>query len=236
MTRDPSDRELPSPLAFPSPASEQARAQWNDRYRQKPILWSGKPNASLVALVKGRRPTSVLDLGCGEGGDVLWLAQQGWQASGVDISDVAIDRARARAAELGVEASFEVADLTSWQTPVRYDLIVTSFLQSFDDFDRIPVLAAALDLLTPGGELISVAHGSAPSYAEDISPDHAARMVDARAEAKILHRLRPTIQVVLAESWTRQVTSPEGQKGNIEDAIMVLRKKAPSDGLAAAVA
>ncbi|ORC15577.1 hypothetical protein A7979_07580 [Rothia nasimurium] len=205
---------------------ENTRELWNEIYSEKEQRWSGKVNASLVKLLEGRTPTTVLDLGCGEGGDVLWLASRGWAASGVDISDVAVSRARARAESEGLEATFYEANLTGWSTDQRFDVIVTSFLQSFADFDRIPVLAAALDLLTPGGELISVAHAGAPSFADsEDARKHEARMVKAEEEARALTQGRDDIEVVLAEEWTRDITSPEGEPATIPDAVMVLRKR-----------
>ncbi|MDY3049831.1 MAG: methyltransferase domain-containing protein, partial [Rothia sp. (in: high G+C Gram-positive bacteria)] len=157
---------------------ENSRELWNGIYSEREQIWSGKVNASLARLMGDRPPGRVLDLGCGEGGDVLWLAARGWQATGIDISDVAIGRARARAAAEGIAATFIDADLTDWSTDQRFDLIVTSFLQSQADFDRLPLLAAALDLLAPGGELISVAHAGAPSFADpEQARKHRARMV-----------------------------------------------------------
>lgn len=204
---------------------ENNRELWNEIYSEREQMWSGKPNASLVTLIGDRAPGSVLDLGCGEGGDVLWLAARGWQATGIDISDVAVGRARARAAAEGLEASFIDADLTDWSTDQRFDLIVTSFLQSYADFDRLPLLAAALDLLKPGGELISVAHAGAPSFADpEDARKHKARMVKAAEEARALTQGRDDIEIVLAEEWIRDITSPEGEPATIPDAVMVLRR------------
>lgn len=204
---------------------ENSRELWNGIYSEREQIWSGKVNASLARLMGDRPPGRVLDLGCGEGGDVLWLAARGWQATGIDISDVAIGRARARAAAEGIAATFIDADLTDWSTDQRFDLIVTSFLQSQADFDRLPLLAAALDLLAPGGELISVAHAGAPSFADpEQARKHRARMVQASEEARALTQGRDDIEIVLAEEWTRDISSPEGEPATIPDAVMVLRK------------
>lgn len=204
---------------------ENNRELWNEIYSEREQMWSGKPNASLVTLIGDRAPGFVLDLGCGEGGDVLWLAARGWQATGIDISDVAVERARVSAVAEGVDASFIDADLTDWSTDQRFDLIITSFLQSYADFDRLPLLAAALDLLKPGGELISVAHAGAPSFADpEDARKHKARMVKAAEEARALTQGRNNIETALAEDWTRDITSPEGEPATIPDAVMVLRK------------
>ena len=68
---------------------------------------------ALVAEVEGRRPGRVLDVGCGEGADAIWLAQQGWDVTALDVSGVALERARAVAKEAGISpgiyALFQVA-------------------------------------------------------------------------------------------------------------------------------
>jgi len=74
-------------------------AYWDGRYRSRDALWSGRPNPNLVAEATGLPPGRALDVGCGEGADALWLAERGWQVIAVDISAVALARARAHAGE-----------------------------------------------------------------------------------------------------------------------------------------
>src|SRR4051794_8575714 len=80
-------------------AAAQAR-EWDTRYSERDgAMWSGRPNGRLVAEVAGLTPGRALDVGCGEGADAIWLAQNGWTVTAIDVSDVAIIRAR-EAAEL----------------------------------------------------------------------------------------------------------------------------------------
>ena len=81
---------------------EEAERFWEDRYRQRGRVWSGKPNPVLVDVVGSLRPGTALDLGCGKGGDAIWLARQGWHVTAVDLSATARDRAAADAATAGV--------------------------------------------------------------------------------------------------------------------------------------
>src|ERR1051325_4669995 len=76
-------------------ASAQA-AEWDARYRERDgAMWSGRPNGRLVAEVAALAPGRAFDVGCGEGGDAIWLARRGWTVTAIDISEVAISRARA---------------------------------------------------------------------------------------------------------------------------------------------
>jgi 2-polyprenyl-3-methyl-5-hydroxy-6-metoxy-1,4-benzoquinol methylase len=58
------------------------------------LAWSGRANPVLVYVSGRLRPGTALDLGCGEGGDAVWLAQQGWRVTAVDVSATALDRTR----------------------------------------------------------------------------------------------------------------------------------------------
>ena len=55
----------------------EVEAQWDQRYAGSGELWSGQPNAVLVHEARGLAPGRALDVGCGEGADALWLAEQG---------------------------------------------------------------------------------------------------------------------------------------------------------------
>ena len=59
-------------------------AFWNERYSCTDALWSGNPNRYLVREASGLPPGTALDVGCGEGADVLWLAGRGWRVTGVE--------------------------------------------------------------------------------------------------------------------------------------------------------
>lgn len=65
---------------------------WDARYRAADLVWSGNPNPHLVEHVTDLAPGSALDVGSGEGADVIWLAARGWQVTGVGVSTVALDR------------------------------------------------------------------------------------------------------------------------------------------------
>ena len=76
--------------------------------RGRESIWSGNPNAQLVAEASRLTPGTALDVGCGEGGDVIWLARQGWRVTGADFSAKGLARAARHAEEAGV------ADRIDW--------------------------------------------------------------------------------------------------------------------------
>jgi SAM-dependent methyltransferase len=89
---------------------------WENRYRTNDIPWdTGQPSAELQRVVAedAIKPCPALEVGCGTGTNAVWLAQQGFNVTAVDISPLAIERARAKAAAAGVAVRFIAGDLTT---------------------------------------------------------------------------------------------------------------------------
>jgi methyl halide transferase len=87
---------------------------WNDRYRDGQVPWdTGRPSSELQRVLSQHAigPCRALELGCGTGTNCVWLAQQGFEVTGVDVAPLAVERAQARARAAGVKAQFAVADL-----------------------------------------------------------------------------------------------------------------------------
>jgi SAM-dependent methyltransferase len=87
---------------------------WDNRYRTGETPWdTGHPSSELVRVVATEkiRPGPALELGCGTGTNAIWLAQQGFDVTGVDLSPLAIEQAQRRVAEAGVSVHFLAADL-----------------------------------------------------------------------------------------------------------------------------
>ena len=196
---------------------------WEQRYSGSERVWSGKVNATMASVVAELAPGTAIDLGCGEGGDVLWLAEQGWTALGLDISATAVGRARDEAAARGLDsASFEAVDLDAWEPePASVDLVTASFFQSNVALDRTAILRHAMTALRPGGHLVLVSHAAPPSWASD----HPARMVDVQEEAAQLAQPAAEWEVVVAENRPRPAVAPDGSAGEHLDAVLVLRRR-----------
>ncbi len=138
---------------------------WNDRYRSATV-WSGQPNAALVAQVGPLHPapgSTALDLGCGEGADALWLADQGWTVTGVDWAGAALKSARAQAARAGSSARFVEGDVAdaAWLATLTpsgmFDLVTVAFLHPEPE-DRGRMFGHLPGLVAPGGHLLVVSH------------------------------------------------------------------------------
>ena len=84
--------------------SEAQAVEWDARYSERDgAMWSGRPNGRLVAEVAQLTPGRALDVGCGEGADAIWLARRGWTVTAIDVSDVAVRRAREAAELVGAD-------------------------------------------------------------------------------------------------------------------------------------
>ncbi len=134
---------------------------WNDRYGTAEYIWRADPNTFLVEQVSGLRPGRALDLACGEGRNSVWLAEQGWTVTGVDFSEVGLDKGRRLAADRGVGVEWVCADATSWVPPEEgFDLVALFYLQ-LPAAERRRALGVAAHALAAGGTLLVVAHDTA---------------------------------------------------------------------------
>lgn len=196
---------------------------WEKRYSGSERVWSGKVNATMASVVAELSPGTAIDLGCGEGGDVLWLAEQGWTALGLDISATAVGRARDEAAVRGLDgASFKAVDLDVWEPePASVDLVTASFFQSNVALDRTAILRRAMTALRPGGRLVTVSHAAPPSWAKD----HPAKMVSVQDEAAQLGGQTDEWEVEQADERPRAAVAPDGTHGEHLDAVLVLRRR-----------
>lgn len=135
------------------------RSDWNARYAATDLVWGVEPNRFVVAELEGREPHGrALDLACGEGRNAMWLAEQGWNVTAVDFSDVAIERARNLAECRGLDVEWLRADLASYEPPVAaFQLVLIAYLQ-LPGAKLRAVLARAAAALAPAGELLMIGH------------------------------------------------------------------------------
>ncbi|MCB1013569.1 MAG: class I SAM-dependent methyltransferase [Acidimicrobiales bacterium] len=140
-------------------AADRQAEEWDARYTEgEGTMWSGRPNGRVVAEVQGLEPGRALDVGCGEGADAVWLASRGWTVTAIDVSAVAVGRARAAADAAGVVVTWRTADV------LRSPLPAASFDLVSLQYPALPKAAgeagvrALLDTVAPGGVLLAVYH------------------------------------------------------------------------------
>jgi SAM-dependent methyltransferase len=131
---------------------------WDDAYAaSEPPPWDiGAPQPACRRLAEqGVLTGRLLDAGCGTGENTLLAAVSGADAVGADVSPLAIERARGKAAARGIKARFEVADaLHLAELGLAFDTVIDSGLfHTFDDVSRAVYVTSLASVLRPGGRL-----------------------------------------------------------------------------------
>ena len=134
------------------------RVVWDERYSEAGQLWGLEPNRFLVEVAEDLPRGSVLDLGCGQGRNSVWLATRGFEVTGLDLSPVAVEQAARFAEDVGVDVEFSAADITTWQPEGRtWDVVLLSYIH-LPEAGRKKIHATAVESLAPGGRVIVIAH------------------------------------------------------------------------------
>jgi SAM-dependent methyltransferase len=180
------------------------------------------PNPYVVQAASGRKPGTVLDAGCGEGAEAIWLAQQGWVVTAVDIASAALQRAAARAVAQGVlTVRWVQADLTVWQPDSLFDLVTTHY--AHPSTSQLAFYERLGRWVSPGGVLLIVGHlnlnglGQHHGKPHDQQPPAEASVT----AADITARLDGSVWVVdRADEVVRAVTGPAGQEVLFNDVVV----------------
>lgn len=134
------------------------RERWDERHAASDPIESPEPDPTLIEACAAMLPGRALDLGSGDGRNAIWLAQRGWQVTAVDFSSVAIERAAARAASVGVVIDWRLEDLLSWRPDEgSFDLVALMYIH-LPVHERRAVYAGAAAAVASGGTLLVVGH------------------------------------------------------------------------------
>jgi SAM-dependent methyltransferase len=202
-----------------------AKEHWEEHYAGRERIWSGRVNARLAEIAAQLPPGRALDLGCGEGGDALWLAERGWHVVAVDISDTALQRAAADAETRGLtdRIVFAQHDLAESFPEGTFDLVSAQFLHSKLPLDRTAILNRAAQAISAGGMLLIVDHAGPPPWASKLHHDHyfpsAEEVVDA------LNLPQAEWEKLRVEAAERETTGPDGETGLLTDNVIVMRRR-----------
>ncbi|GAB1640542.1 class I SAM-dependent methyltransferase [Krasilnikovia sp. MM14-A1259] len=196
---------------------------WDERYAGPEKIWSGNANAQLVAEVTRLAPGTALDVGCGEGGDVIWLARHGWTVTGADFSAIGLARAARHAEQAGV------ADRVDWwQVDARtfaaggrsYDLVTCHFLHP-PDGAMAQVTRRLAGAVAPGGHLLVVGHAPSEVFTR-LTESHRRAMF-------VAEQLRPGLpddfEALVVEQRPRTMTR-DGETVDVEDSTLLARRRA----------
>ncbi|MFC9913175.1 class I SAM-dependent methyltransferase [Streptomyces sp. NPDC059862] len=206
------------------PAPTQPAEFWETRYRDTDRVWSGRPNQLLVREAADLEPGRALDLGCGEGGDAIWLASRGWHVTGVDISATALERAALHAADAGV------GDRTGWERHElgksfpegSFDLVNAQYLQSPVGLDQEWILRRAADAVADKGTLLIVMHGGWPSWQTEPPFDAVFPTLEGVPAELALPDGEWAVET--AETVRRTNVSPDGREGFRDDHVWRFRR------------
>ena len=195
-------------------------ATWDDRYRDRGLVWGTGPNALVAAETADLPPGRMLDLAGGEGRNAIHLAEQGWDAEVVEFSEVALEKARGLAASRGVTIATTLADVTAAPDLASADLVLICYLQVPAASYAVAVRHAATRV-APGGTLLVVVHDR----------DNLERGVGGPPDPAMLPTVADTrvaldgsgLEVVRAEQVLRRVETPDGPRDAVDHVVRAVR-------------
>lgn len=199
------------------------RPSWEERYAGEPT-WSGNANPQLVVEAERLTPGTALDIGCGEGGDAAWLAEQGWAVTATDIAQGALDHTLATATTRGVgdRLTLERSDIRTWRADGRtWDLVSAQYMHLLDG-GMVPLVRELAAAVAPGGTLLVVGH-----HPFDLETGlRWGGMGRAMFEAEeLLPALEPVEwSDIVTERREREVRGPEGDQVTVHDTVLVARR------------
>jgi SAM-dependent methyltransferase len=128
---------------------------WNGKYNDPKFEFNHQPSRLLVEAVRGRHPGMAIDLGMGEGRNAIYLAQQGWQVTGVELSDVAVAQAKRHAAQVGIKLDAVIDGLDHYDFGRgRWDLIALFYMHAWYHGAKPGGVERLRNALRPGGLLV----------------------------------------------------------------------------------
>jgi SAM-dependent methyltransferase len=191
------------------------REDWDRRWRERGFHCDDDPSSVLATELGTLAPGRALDLGCGAGRSAAWLADRGWDVTGVDFSETALGLAR----KAHPRVKWVLADLREYEPDAgSFDLVLVLYVH-VPPAERKAMLTRAGQALAPGGTILVVGHDLAnlgtgapgPSRPDVLyTPDGIGRELDGLAVEK-------------AERITRPVETGDGEAEAI-DTLVVARK------------
>lgn len=121
-------------LGYPS----QSVTDYENRYDAEEYYWGLVPNHLCYDIMRMKppiKPYNVLDIGCGEGKDAVFLARNGYRVSAFDVAERGLSKARTLAERCGVNVDFFKADIRDFRLDKDYDIVFSSGVFHYISFD-----------------------------------------------------------------------------------------------------
>jgi tellurite methyltransferase len=104
---------------------------YNQKYADQEFYWGKEPSSMCDRVIEMMRPSAgfrprLLDLGCGEGRDVVYFAQHGFEVAGLDLSLPGLEKTRRYAEKVGVHVETIHADVVDYELEDTYDVIFST--------------------------------------------------------------------------------------------------------------
>lgn len=199
--------------------SPKNQARWDQRYVDGDLPWdSGKPDVHLSKVIEkhGIKPGRGLEIGCGTGTNSMWLAKQGFEMTGLDLSPTAITKAEAKAAAGGIDCRFLVSDFLVDEVlgapfEFAYDRGCFHVFDSADERSRFASRVA--ELIEPDGMWHSLI-GSTDGPPRDSGPPR-------RSAAEIVAAVEPHFEIL----DLRSTVFDQGDHRNARAWVLVARRR-----------
>jgi tellurite methyltransferase len=196
-------------------ANDDERERWNRKYREAPEAWLVPDPFLARAFSRYILPLfpqggSALDLAGGAGRHAIWLAQQGWKVTLIDISEIGVEQARQNAGSLAPHIHFVVDDLTGFQASqtATFEVVMAFFYLERKMFSEI------VRAVRPGGLLIYKTHTLAQAKLAG-GPKNAAHLLEPgellhlASGLRVLHYQERVAKKATAELVARKETTKE---------------------------
>jgi ubiquinone/menaquinone biosynthesis C-methylase UbiE len=195
---------------------DDAQAFWDKRYAAPEYIFGTTPNAFLAAQKERFHPgMRVLDIACGEGRNSVWLAQLGCEVAGVDVSPLALAKARALAMQKNVSPAFVEGNIRQWLWEAdQFDAVVTIFIQFAAPEGRSALFDGIARTLKPGGLLFLQGFTPAQLAFTSGGPKELSHLYTADIVRELLHGMD------ILHLSEQQVVLSEGSK-HVGDAALI---------------
>ena len=180
-----------------------------EQYTSASQIWSGNPNQALIAYLSQEPATgTALDIGCGEGADLIWLAHKGYQATGIDFAPTAVARAKKVAEPAGAEVLLVSFTEFAIESGRQFDLVSCAYGQIPANEISVGHLES---LVAPGGTLLFV--------------HHAFESESAATPRWLAEHLSDDFTVEVLESFEKDVVSGAGAHHHVDIVLKATKKE-----------